>query len=958
MLNNNESAPTPVRGQGRGKEQEDQQTSSTFNAPSGQQWGAVEGSPFSITAITAIIPGRLSKQFELGENGEIDKKSGGQLVEGVCHHLIIQDMEDFARRLPLLQINTALAYGVPSGLAPDGKVKVMTKKAVGKGQIARTRDYFAWTRGPGILMIDYDPRDGLDPLVRGVLRQTLISICPSLEGAPMVMADSASSWIYDRSDEKCSLRIGQRGLRAYILVRDSWDIPRAGKVLFDRLWLAGRGYFRVSKSGQRLPRTIIDGAVFQPERLDFAAGASCLDPLKQKRPDPEVFNNDAPPLNTMEAIPNLTHAEKCSLGVITAAAREEVAEEARAVREKWAAERLEEYKERQREKGEGLDEAAEEDVLKAFRLAVEDQKLPSYFELILEGGERVTVSDLLRDPDRYHGQRCADPLEPDYDNDDRIGCINLRSGGRPHVWSHAHGGQRYELLPEKVLIQLVGGEGARAVVTMDKVIGRSGDIFQVAGELVRVVETKTIAIKPEWLQNRADELIRFERYSVSAEKYVTKDCPRELALKLLANRGAWSAPVLNNIILAPVMRPDGSPLDRAGYDKDTGILFLASQPGEMPSILHRPGRDQVRAALATAWEPFAHFPLKTPLDRAIALAAMITAIQRPMLLTAPAFAFDAPTAGSGKTKAAQAVGMFGGSLPAVSPWPSQKEEQRKSIFAHLLSLPQSLLLDNIDGPVESADLCALLTSPNGFEDRVLGKSERVTVPSRVLVLMTGNNIQPVGDISRRLLKITMDHGVERPDALQFPFDPVALMRKRWREYRVALLTVLRGFIEAGAPRHGQSSMGSFEEWDRLVRQCVCWLAHESLAPFELADPAEGVNVNYAQDTDTAKLRALLHAWRGCFDDAHTAVKGAIAYVEHGFLPVGDEGEERPDAQAKRELLKGVLEEIAGEGRSGINPRRLGQWIKKRAGRIVNGLRFERGTMRDGNARWFVQDCNS
>jgi len=909
--------------------------------------------PFSITGISSEAV--LTKTFRIDEERKLIKKPGGQLVEGVAKHLRVQSMASFATLLPTLKTNQALCYGVPRNLAEGETIRIVTKDRVGPDEIARSRDYIDWPADPGILMGDCDPRPGTTPLTREASRQTLIGVCPALADAPTGMADSASSWIFDTRKDDVWLR-AQGGLRVYVLVADARDIPRAGKALFDRLFLAGHGYCLVSKSGQILYRTIIDAAVFQPERLDFAAGARCIAPLAQDRPEPEVFNNDAAPLNTVEAIPDLTLAEQAKLKALMAAARDEVAEEARVVREAWAAERLEEYKVRLREQGKDLNEKDEERLLESYGRVITERKVPPHFQLTLQSGETVSVGDLLRNPDKYDGQRCPDPLEPDYGNDDRIAWINLRSGGRPYIYSHAHGGQRYDLLPNKVLIRLADGEGAKVVSQEDKVIGKCGDIFQLAEEPVRVVGNKTINVRPEWLQNRADEVIRFEKYSATAKGWVPKDCPRDVALKVLANRGAWSAPVLKGIILAPVMRPDGTLLGRPGYDKETGILYLANQPGKMPSIPSRPSRNQVSTALAKAWEPFARFPFKTSLDRAVALAAMMTAIQRPMMPTAPGYAFDAPTAGTGKTKAAQAVGMFGGSLPEVSPWPSQKEEQRKTIMAHLLSLPQSLLLDNMDGPVESADLCALLTSPSGYQDRKLGMSERVTVPSRVLVLMTGNNIQLVSDLSRRVLKITMDHGVERPDALPFPFDPVSLMRERWREYRAALLTVMRGFVEAGAPRHGKGSMGSFEEWDRLIRQCVCWLAHEELAPFELADPAEGVNVNYAQDTDTAKLRALLHAWRGCFGDAHTAVKDAIEHVEHWTTPVGEDGEAQPDAQAKRELLKGVLEEIAGEGRSGINPRRLGQWIKKRAGRIVDDHRFERGTLRDGNARWFVQDC--
>jgi len=41
----------------------------------------------------------------------------------------------------------------------------------------------------------------------------------------------------------------------------------------------------------------------------------------------------------------------------------------------------------------------------------------------------VTVGTVLDNRERWHGERFADPLEPDYRGDKRIAWLNLRSGG-------------------------------------------------------------------------------------------------------------------------------------------------------------------------------------------------------------------------------------------------------------------------------------------------------------------------------------------------------------------------------------------------------------------------------------------------------------------------------------------------------------------------------------------------
>ena len=81
---------------------------------------------------------------------------------------------------------------------------------------------------------------------------------------------SSSSYIYN---EEKRLN-GLRAQRINFLVKNASDIPRAGKVLLDRLWLHGHGDIVVSKSGQLLEKTTFDGSVWQPCRFDFAAGAA------------------------------------------------------------------------------------------------------------------------------------------------------------------------------------------------------------------------------------------------------------------------------------------------------------------------------------------------------------------------------------------------------------------------------------------------------------------------------------------------------------------------------------------------------------------------------------------------------------------------------------------------------------------------------------------------------------
>ena len=86
------------------------------------------------------------------------------------------------------------------------------------------------------------------------------------------------------------LRLPSLGVgSACTLLFKAADIPDAGQNLNLRLWAAGLGWIKASKSGQPLKRTILDASVYQPERLDFA-GPPILGPgVIREPPEPQII---------------------------------------------------------------------------------------------------------------------------------------------------------------------------------------------------------------------------------------------------------------------------------------------------------------------------------------------------------------------------------------------------------------------------------------------------------------------------------------------------------------------------------------------------------------------------------------------------------------------------------------------------------------------------------------------
>ena len=899
--------------------------------------------PIRFTVFHAQQPRRLSKAFRLAADGTLTREPGGVLVSGRARQVAVTSLAEFASVLTALTPANAAAFGITR----FATVRIVPKREAHHPNllhrpceqpiVSRTREHFDWPAGPGLMMLDYDPAPGCEALAPQAWRELLYAVWPPLQHAPHLWRPSASSCI--ENTETGEVLRGITGQRLYIVVADATDIPRAGQVLVDRLWLAGHGRFDVSRSGALLERTVVDAAVWQPERLDFCGGAQCEPPLVQRPCDPVIFNDDAQPIDTLVTLADLSAAERAQLAALKRTLEQEpdLQNEVSLAHAAWVEERLTNWQRRH-------PEADVESGRKLLLRAVRDKRLMGDFDLVLDDGERVSVGAMLDDPERYHNRRCADPLEPDYQRDARIAWINLRNAGRPYIYSHAHGGTRYTLHRPARTLRLVGGELHRLVHSVLALMRLDGTVFDRGGELVHVSPRGAVyPVTAEWLTVHLSALINFERLSQRARNWYAVDCPLDLAKRVLAMRGSYGLPKLRAVLTAPVLTLDARVLDRDGHDPQTGLLLILNEPEQAAIPLH-PSVEQLRAAIDALWFPFKDFPFVGPIDRGVMLAALLTATLRAVLPTAPGFLFTAPSAGSGKSLLATCLSILAGADPAsLMPPTLEEEELRKRLLAALREGKPALIFDNIAGQLDSAALCAYLTARE-YGDRVLGASVTISVPATGLFLATGNNVALVGDLNRRLLACRIDPHSDKPYRRAFALDPERYVR----EHRQALvrhaLVLVCGYLSTGTPITPDRT-ASFEDWSDRVRQTVLWVGQQGL--LDVADPCDAIDSSYEEDPETRKLSSLLSCWHALFGDKPKSVAEAITLatdpVVSGRIP----------ADSDRGRLQDVLMEIAGEhGR--INSRRLGRWIERMAGRICEGLRIERGGRAHGVSKWQVK----
>jgi hypothetical protein len=320
---------------------------------------------------------------------------------------------------------------------------------------------------------------------------------------------------------------------------------------------------------------------------------------------------------------------------------------------------------------------------------------------------------------------------------------------------------------------------------------------------------------------------------------------------------SYRLPALRAVVDMPVLRRSGEMIGE-GYDETSGLLVLSEAAGEGAVVPNVVDDASARVALSALWKPFSRFPFADRTDKGGALAAVLTAVLRPVLPTAPMFVFDAPTQGSGKTLLSMAVGALAGGAQLMAPLPSKDEaEVRKVLLSVLLESPRAVVFDNQWGMLDSAVLAGMLTS-EVFGGRLLGTNTNLKAPTSVLVMVTGNNVILGGETPRRSVRVRIDAGMDAPFTRSFDFCPHAYVR----EHRAALVGAALTLVRWALHGAGRGRIGSFEMWDEMVGQTVakvCCVLDEGFA-----DPAESIKTAHADDPRRDELDEVLTALRDEF----------------------------------------------------------------------------------------------
>jgi hypothetical protein len=411
-------------------------------------------------------------------------------------------------------------------------------------------------------------------------------------------------------------------------------------------------------------------------------------------------------------------------------------------------------------------------------------------------------------------------------------------------------------------------------------------IFSRCGDIVRIKLDEKSRPSVQVL----DEAIMIARLSRTAnwfdhDKHGNKKGafpPREVARSVLKTLGGCFQP-LAGITGVPVFRPDGSLLEKPGYDDASGLFYTPLPGFKAPTIPTNPTRENIEKAFAKLNDLIAEFPFVDESSMANTLALMLTPVLKPTYSgSTPLCAIDGTKMGTGKTLLARVALRPGiGQWPRLRPLPREEEEIRKSLFAELLEGHSAVVFDNVEHPVASPSLAAVLTAQT-WADRYLGHSRSATVPVNTVWAMTGNNLSLDGDLPRRVYLVRLDARTSAP-WLRSGFRHENLedwLLNNEGDVLGALLTLGRAWFAAGKPAAKMPAFGSFEGWASTVGGV---LAHAGIEHF--LGNADEVLENLA-DEET-EWGGFLNAWQRAFGASWVSasqVEAQFATGDSGVLP--------------------------------------------------------------------------
>jgi hypothetical protein len=389
-------------------------------------------------------------------------------------------------------------------------------------------------------------------------------------------------------------------------------------------------------------------------------------------------------------------------------------------------------------------------------------------------------------------------------------------------------------------------------------------------------------------------------------------------------------PLLERIATYPFFGPDGTLQDKPGYLKGTQTLLVLPKDLDLYEVDINPDQEAISVAVDVIEDLFAGFEFAGQADKANVIGLLILFFARHLIEgPTPMHVMDSAVAGSGKTTLLSSIiQSVTGREPLLCALKERNEEIAKELTSKLISLPPYVVFDNVNHLVDSQSLAMTLTA-RVREDRELGKTKQLVMPTGVVWIMSGNNVRMSRELLRRSVWIRLDpdqNNLWHKKSDDYPHPNLEQWVNDNRSKIIwSCLTVIQAWLAAGRPRPlNTSNLASFSQWVDTVGGI---LEHVGINGF--ID-----NIDAFVDAGDAEQEAhdsFIHAWHDKFGQEQVLASDLMSIVDDNEIPL-----DMPGGNPRQRTTN------------------FGHLLRSLSGRQFAGLCVKPGKTRGGRRLWRLQ----
>lgn len=383
--------------------------------------------------------------------------------------------------------------------------------------------------------------------------------------------------------------------------------------------------------------------------------------------------------------------------------------------------------------------------------------------------------------------------------------------------------------------------------------------------------------------------------------------PSHLA-SILLKRLPHSLPFLRGIWCCPFFSPDGRVVSSFGYDPSSHI-FLNFQDDFIP--LPYASKELAFRSLERILKRLDIFSFQNEESRSAALAALISCIVRPMLPSAPLFAFSSSDNTAKNYIQWIAKVFLDKPIIAVSPLQNKKEESDR-LLALLFEGNPLITFDRISRYGQTA-LDELLCQESS---RWFLRKEQKIIDVPILSLFFSLNTSIAPPLSQKTLFCFFKPQRKTDEWIEVPR----------REILTDCINLLMAYQAEGLSMKREDLLCGFESWDVWVRGLLLWI--------NMTDPFIKATL---LDPISQDLKTLFELWFETFEGRPIRIKHLLA---KSFKP-------------GQEVLRNALIKIAPGLDGDVNTRILGKKLSLYEKRSIAGFYVQKCGLNQGAETWKV-----